>query len=163
MMPERTKTWIDLRRALRPGTSVLLAVIAGAAVIPAAAQTARVRPQRRVFVQRRPVGAPENPEERANRQEAVRLISLYLQKGIRQPHAGEQTTHLYQGMISDARQTVRYAGPGRVRMEYVSPENLKGEVILITGGRFFQYKPGPRPRILEGVATQEEMQVRVRE
>ena len=154
-----------VRRPLRPGASILLAVIAMAAATAAFGQVPpvhRVQPNRRIFNPQRPRRAVESPEVAVNRQQAVQVISLYLRQGVKQPHVGEQTTHLYQGMLSDARQLVKYAGPGRVRMEYISPDHLKGEIILISGGRFFLYKPGPQPKILEGVATPEEFQGRIR-
>lgn len=148
----------------RPGGVLLLAAISTSVLLPSTAMPqARRIPQRRVFVQPRPRQLSESPEEQANRREAVQLISLFLRQGVKQPHVGEQITRLFQGMVRDARQIVKYAGPGRVRMEYLSPENLKGETILIVGGRFFQYKPGPQPRVFEGVALPEELQGRIRE
>ncbi len=97
--------------------------------------------------------------------EGRRLLGLYLRLGVKQPHMGEQVTRLLQpgSPVRETRQIVKYAGPGRIRMEYAAPPDVRGETILITGGRFFHYRPAPQNRILEGVATTEQMQIRVRE
>ena len=94
--------------------------------------------------------------------EARRLVLLYLRRGIRQPYTGEEITRLLQGRVVESRQTVTYGGPGRVRMEYISPPSMKGEILLVTGGRIYQYRPY-RGEILDGVASYGELVERVKE
>ena len=94
---------------------------------------------------------------------AREALGLFLRRGQQQPHAGEQVTRLLRGRVRETRQMVKHAGPGRTRMEYLSPPNLSGETILIVGGRFFHYKPSPENKILEGVAPPGELAERARE
>lgn len=96
--------------------------------------------------------------------QARELMMLFLREGMRQPYAGTQVTRLLQagGRVRETQQTVKYAGPGRMRIDYTSPPALRGEVILIAGGRFYHYRPG-RATILDGVATPGAFQTRVRE
>jgi len=49
-----------------------------------------------------------------------------------------------------------------MRMEYSSPADLRGETILMTGGRFFHYRPAEKD-ILEGVAAPEEFLIRIQD
>lgn len=93
--------------------------------------------------------------------EARRLVLLYLRKGIRQPYTGEEITRIIQGRVVESRQTVIYGGPGRIRMEYLSPPSMKGEILLISGGRIYQYRPS-HGDILDGVAGGTELAERVR-
>jgi hypothetical protein len=110
-----------------------------------------------------PRNAPVDPAVAANAAQARQLIALFLQKGVKQPHTGEQITRLLQGTVHETRQSIKYMGPGRNRMEYLSPPDIRGEIILIANGRFFHYIPGPPARILDGFATPEEFQARIRE
>ena len=94
---------------------------------------------------------------------AREMLGLYLRRGQQQAYSGEQVTRLLRGMVRETRQIVKHAGPGRIRMEYVSPPELVGETILIANGRFFQYKPAPENKILEGVTAPEELVARVKD
>ncbi len=87
-------------------------------------------------------------------------MGLFLREGMSQRYSGEQVTRLYMGRVAETRQIIKCDGPGRLRMEYISPEKLKGETILITGGHIFHFKPPPENKILEGVALPEEFQAR---
>ncbi|MGC8669201.1 MAG: hypothetical protein ACP5VE_13905 [Chthonomonadales bacterium] len=104
---------------------------------------------------RRPMNLRIDPEAR-------QLVLLYLRKGIRQPYTGEEITRILEGRLVESRQNVTYGGPGRIRMEYVSPPAMKGEILLITGGRMYQYRPS-RGDILDGMASGAELAERVRE
>ncbi len=137
----------------------ILAVVCAAVIVqPALSQRPRM-------VKPRPQVRPLRAVPDASTQEAQRVIAFYLRQGIRQQYTGEQITRLLQpgGAVRETRQSVRYAGPGRQRMEYLAPAELRGETILISGGRFFHYKPSPENRIQEGVAPAEEFQARARE
>ena len=94
---------------------------------------------------------------------AREVLGLFLRKGQHQPFVGEQVTRWLRGRVRETRQIVKHAGPGRTRMEYVSPRNLAGETILIAGGRFFQYRPAPDNKILEGVAPPEQLVARLKD
>jgi len=94
---------------------------------------------------------------------AREMIGLYLRRGQQTAYSGEQVTRLLRGMVRETRQIVKHGGPGRTRMEYVSPPELVGETILIANGRFFHYKPAPENKILEGVSAPEELIARVQE
>jgi len=93
---------------------------------------------------------------------ARQIIGLYLRRGARQPHAGEQTTRLLRGRVHESQQIVKYAGPGRLRIEYLSPPALRGSILLLNGGRLFNYRPAEN-KILVGSAPLEEFQNRARE
>ncbi|MCC6728073.1 MAG: hypothetical protein IT208_01915 [Chthonomonadales bacterium] len=94
---------------------------------------------------------------------ARRTLALYLRQGLRQRYVAEQTTRLLTGRVRESRQIVKHAGPGRERIEYVSPPRMKGEVILIAGGHMLHYKPAPIDRVLEGPAPLEAILTRARE
>src|SRR5258706_3990788 len=156
--------WLkQVMRWTRPGVITLLAVVALVFAHPQAFSQQRPRILRRGAIIMPPRNAPVDPAVAANAAQARQLISLFLQKGVQQPHNGEQITRLLQGMVHETRQEIKYLGPNRIRMEYVSPPDIKGEIILIANGRYFQYTPGPPPKILDGIATPEEFQARIRE
>jgi outer membrane lipoprotein-sorting protein len=90
------------------------------------------------------------------------MLALYLRQGLRQPYVAEQTSRLLEGQVRESRQIVKHAGPGRERIEYTAPAGLRGEVILVSGGRMLHYQASTG-RILEGAAPVEEFQTRVRE
>jgi hypothetical protein len=91
---------------------------------------------------------------------ARQIVELYLRQGLRQPYVAEQTTRLLESRVLESTQIVKHAGPARERIEYLTPRWMRGEIILIDGGRLYDYKPGPNARILEGVASPEELQNR---
>jgi len=98
----------------------------------------------------------------AARARARELLLLFLRRGLRETYVGDQTTRLLQGRVQDSHQIVRQAGAGRVRIEWLSPPELRGEVILISAGRILHYKPSLGV-ILVGAAPPAEMRERVRE
>lgn len=97
----------------------------------------------------------------AEAQRARQIISLYLRQGVKQPHVGEQTTRLLRGRVRESQQVVKCAGPGRLRIEYLSPPALRGEILLTNGGRLFNYRPAEN-KIWVGPAPLEEFQSRAR-
>lgn len=151
--------WIRRTRH-RPGIALILA---GASLALSGAQAQR-RPQIRVLgpipkaVAR--ARAPEDPEARRRARE---LLQFHLRKGIHHPHMGEQTTVLYLDRVHESHQILKYAGPGRWRLEYDSPPDMRGEVILVIGGRMFHYKPPPENHIQDGIAPQEALEQHIRE
>lgn len=105
-----------------------------------------------------------SPENLAAAQRAREAIQLFLRHGQKQVYLGEQVTRLLQpgGRVLETRQIVKYAGPGRMRIEYMSPPALKDETILISNGRIFHYKPN-QAVVLDGIAPPEEFQSRIKE
>jgi outer membrane lipoprotein-sorting protein len=88
-------------------------------------------------------------------------MALYLREGQRQAYVAEQTTRLLTGVVRESRTVVKHAGPGRERMEFLSPDGMRGEVILQVMGRLFHYKPRLN-RIFEGVAPHAQFEQRGR-
>jgi negative regulator of sigma E activity len=116
---------------------------------------------------RRPAGGirrvpPARPILDQDRQRARQIMTLYLREGQKQPYVAEQTTRLLNGRVQESQLAVRHGGPGRERMEFLSPPNMKGEIILQTNGHLFNYKPAEK-RIYEGAASSEVFQTRVRQ
>lgn len=133
---------------LRPGIVLILAVLM-LAVSPASAQ-------RRPLIKRRPGIFRPAPrlENNEARERARLLIARFLKDGMRRPHMGEQVTTLYADRVHESRQVYKYMGPARWRMEYLSPPDMRNEVILVIAGRMFHYKPAEN-RIHEGMAPQD--------
>ena len=103
-----------------------------------------------------PVGGPERVAEM---QRARQILNLFLREGQKQPYVAEQTTRLLSGMVQESTQLVTHGGLGKERIEFVGPPTMKGEIVLVVGGRVFNYKPGAN-RIYEGVASPEVFQER---
>jgi hypothetical protein len=83
------------------------------------------------------------------------VLGRFLGQGQRTPFIAEQTTRILEDRVRESTQIVKHAGPGRERIEYVSPPAMKGEIILHLGGRVFQYRLRPAPRLVEGGAPDE--------
>lgn len=126
----------------------------GACVLPAIAQRPP-GPGAQAIREPRAAAASPGVDPRARQ-----LIELYLKQGLKQPYVAQQTTRLLESRVLESTQIVKHAGPARERIEYLTPRRMLGEIILIDGGRLYNYKPGPNARILEGVATPEELQSR---
>lgn len=144
-----------LAKTRRAGRSIAI-LLAGLifAGSPAVAQGPRERPARA------PSGSPASTQEV---QRAREILGLFLRRGQREPYVGEQVTRLFRRrLLLESRQIVKHAGPGRHRIEYLSPPERRGEVLLLIAGQIFNYKPGPPARTLIGVAPEEEFQDRVR-
>ena len=93
-----------------------------------------------------------DPSLSPDQQRGQQLMGLYLQSGIRKPYQGDQTTRILSGKLRESRQIVKHAGPGRERIEYISPESLKGEIILMNGWEIMHYRTHPQPKIYDGFA-----------
>jgi hypothetical protein len=121
---------------------------------PSRAQGLHVSPARA------PLGTSATAQEM---QRAREILGLFLRRGQREPYMGEQITRLFLGRrLLESRQIIKHAGPGRHRIEYLSPPERRGEILLLIAGQLFNYKPGPPARILVGVAPDAEFQNRVR-
>jgi hypothetical protein len=163
----RRPAYIPSIRTLRSAARLIAAGFVLSAVCTAAA-TAQRRPA--PFLRpgafkgaQRGVRNPNRPGVLAP--DAVRArqtLALFLREGMRQPYRGEQITRLLEGQVRESQQIVKYAGPGKERIEYTAPPSLRGEIILISGDRLLRYEPRAN-RIYEGPAVQEEFRARIQE
>jgi outer membrane lipoprotein-sorting protein len=90
---------------------------------------------------------------------AQKIMFLYLRSGLTQSYVGKQTTRLLFGRSQESRQIVKHEGPGRERIEYLSPSDLAGEILLLSGHRVLIYKPGKPGTIYEGLAPESELKI----
>jgi outer membrane lipoprotein-sorting protein len=93
---------------------------------------------------------------------AREIVQKFLRDGLRRRYTAEQTTILNRERLQESQQTLKAGGPGRMRLEYHTPQALRGEIMLVNGGRLFHYKPRLR-RIVIGPAPAEEMSLRAGE
>jgi negative regulator of sigma E activity len=116
---------------------------------------------RRVF---RPAVEQERTRRAAETKRAREVMMLFLRQGQRQPYLAEQTTRLQAvgAPVRESQLVIKRGGPGRERMEFLSPAGMRGEVILLNNGRLFNYKPGVN-KIFEGVAPLEVFQHRAKQ
>lgn len=117
--------------------------------------------RRPLRVQRPRVVAPAG-EQQEERRRAREVLALFLKEGPRKAYIAEQTTRIFRDMHRDSQLIVKHGGPGRERMEFLSPPGMKGEIILQANGRLFNYKPS-LSRIFEGIASPETSEMRGRE
>jgi hypothetical protein len=89
----------------------------------------------------------ETPQDRASVRGRV-LLQLLMTRGQAASYMGEQTTRLLDGAIPESRQIVKHAGPGRDRIEFLTPPRVQGDVILDIRGRRFHLRMRPVPRVV---------------
>lgn len=137
--------------------------LAAVALLPAPRAAAQAAPERqdvlrglraRAAAGKRAVSAARATAARAR---AVRLLQLYVRRGVRRPHVGEQVTRLLTGRVQQSRQLVKHAGPGRERIEYLGPPAMRGQVLLLAGGRLYRSNPGTG-RVLQSPAPPDRLQ-----
>jgi hypothetical protein len=146
---------------MRPLLSAASALLVLGLGIPASAQQPPIRKPGGPGRFARPQGL--GPGQRPNDLRRAREVLLfYLKDGMRKPFVAEQTTRILSDMVRESQLVVKHGGPGKERMEFLSPAALKGEIILQVGGRIFNYKPSQN-RIFEGVAPVEVAQMRSKE
>ncbi|MBM3494468.1 MAG: hypothetical protein FJX72_09150 [Armatimonadetes bacterium] len=107
--------------------------------------------------------AETEPLRAWERREVRRVLTLFATKGQTTPYIAEQTSRLLEDRVSESTQTIKHAGPGRERIEYTSPQRLRGEVILQLGRRLLHYRLRPKPRVVEGDAPDDLQGRRMRE
>lgn len=90
------------------------------------------------------------------------LLRLHLTLGQRVPFMGEQTTRLMGDRTAASTQIVKRAGKDRERIEYLSPPNVRGEVILRVGRRLLHLRRLPEPHVTEAEAPLDGAEMRLR-
>lgn len=81
--------------------------------------------------------SPRQAAARAHR--AQQLLEYYLKAGLARPYEATQATQLFGPTPLRSVQLVKSDGPGRMRIEYLAPPAMRGEVILVKGGRMIRY------------------------
>lgn len=112
----------------------------------------------RPVVTRRLAVAPTAKVQRDRKAMSARaraLLALYLRRGLRQQYVATETTRLLRGRVRISQQVVKHVGPGRIRIEYLLPPALHGDVLLIAGGRVMKYSARAK-RIQVGPVTDED-------
>ncbi len=90
------------------------------------------------------------PRPPARERLALQLLHRYLTAGQFTPYEAVQVTQTFGPAALESRQIVKYAGPRRQRIEYLSPPALEGNILLIAGSRILNFIARPTPRIVEG-------------
>lgn len=151
---------------MKPATSRLTLFTLLLACVMAPALSSAQQPQRQPSGEqgfpRRGRGSPPAGQRSAEFQRAREVLQFYFRQGQKTPFLAEQTTRILADTVRESQLIVKHGGPGKERMEFLSPAGMKGEIILQAGGRFFNYKPSQN-RILEGIAPPEVLEMRTRE
>ncbi len=95
-------------------------------------------------------------------QKVRNIMTKWLKDGHRTPYSGIQITQIMRHGFLESKQIVMHGGPGQMRIKFISPPKLAGELFLITGGRFFHYIPSQNV-IHQGEIPHNEFEHRMRE
>ncbi|MCL5283402.1 MAG: hypothetical protein M1330_01615 [Armatimonadetes bacterium] len=96
-------------------------------------------------------------------EQKVRNIMIkWLKDGHRTPYSGVQITQIMHHGFLESKQIAMHGGPGQMRIQFISPPKLAGELFLITDGRFFHYIPSQNV-IHQGEIPHDEFEHRMRE
>ena len=69
------------------------------------------------------------------------LLLRYLRDGLRRKFVAHETTRLLRGQVRESQQIVKQSGSGAMRVEYLSPPAMRGEIVLVVGRRMLRYSP----------------------
>lgn len=117
---------VSVHSRLRALAAHLALLAAGFGLLPGSVAPAQAQ---------RPLPSSNGPERPPQETEALQLLRRKLRPGM--DYAGEQITELKDGRIS--KQRIRGDTRGHVRLEYLSPTHMEGDILLTAPEQFRNY------------------------